>query len=323
MASLEGSESALAFSSGMAALAAVVLGHMGNGDHLISTDVIYGGTYGLLQNVLPRYGIEVSFADSTDPEAVSAAIRGNTRMILLESPSNPILGVTDIAEIAGIARDNGALTVVDNTFASPCLQRPLELGADVVVESCTKYIGGHSDLLGGIAACKAELVKPIRRLAVSMGGTMGTAEAWLCLRGLKTLHLRMERHCLNALALARFLEDHPLVEKVMYPGLKSHPQHELAARQMAGPGGMLSFQLSGGRQAVRRMFGALHLCAIAVSLGAVDTLIEHPASMTHAVMPKPLRLSLGISDGLVRISAGIEDALDIQEDLRQALNAVS
>ncbi len=320
--SLEGGKAGLAFSSGMAAETATVLSQLKAGDHLLSTDVIYGGTYGLFSTLLPRCGIEVSFVDTTDLEHVKSALRKNTKMIFLESPANPTLAVCDIPRISKMAREAGALSVVDNTFATPCFQRPLALGADVVVESCTKYIGGHGDLLGGVAVGSEELIKSMRRTTILVGGTMGTHEAWLCLRGLKTLHLRMKRHARNALAVAEFLQDHPTVERVNYPGLASHPQYELARQQMSGYSGMLSFQVKGGVEAGRKLMNSLQLCSLAVSLGSVDTLIEHPASMTHAVMPGEMRERLGITDGLVRISVGIEDVEDIVADLEQGLNKV-
>jgi len=317
--SLEGAEAALAFSSGMAAETAVVLSQLKKGDHLISTDVIYGGTYGLFASILPRLGIEVSFVDTTDLDKVKAAIRQNTRLIYLESPANPTLAVCDIAEICSLAREAGAVSAVDNTFATPYFQRPLELGCDLVVESCTKYIGGHGDLLGGVAAGSADLIKSMKRTALLTGGTMGTHEAWLGIRGLKTLHLRMERHAANAQQVAEFLEGHPKVERVNYPGLPGHPQHHIAKRQMDGFGGMVSFELKGGLEAGRRLMNSVSLMILAVSLGSVDTLIEHPASMTHRSLPKEEMEKGGITEGLVRISVGIEDAEDIIADLSQAL----
>jgi methionine-gamma-lyase len=299
--SLEEGEAGAAFSSGMAAEAALVYSLLKAGDHLLSGDVIYGGTYGLF-STLGRFGIEVSFVDTSDLESVRAAFRKNTKMIFLESPANPTMAVCDIAEICVIAHEAEAICAVDNTFATPCFQRPLILGADAVVESCTKYIGGHGDLLGGVAVASKGLIKGMNRQAVLAGGIMGTHEAWLCLRGLKTIHLRMERHAQNAMALAQFLEGHPKVQKVNYPGLTSHPQHDTARRQMSGFGGMLSFDLKG--------------------LGSVDTLVEHPASMTHAVMPKEMRERLGIGDGLVRVSVGIEDEEDILADVEQGLERI-
>ena len=317
--SLEGGAAGLAFSSGMAAETALVLSLLQKGDHLLTTDIIYGGTYGLFSSLLPKFGIEVSFVDTTDPENVRAGLQENTRLVFLESPANPTMSVSDIGEIAKIAHEAGARLAVDNTFATPYFQRPLWLGADAVVESCTKYIGGHGDLLGGVAVGSEELISAMKRPALLAGGTMGTHEAWLCLRGCKTLHLRMERHAENALHLAKFLEAHPAVEKVNYPGLSSHPQHALAGRQMSGWGGMLSFVVRGGVKAGRILMNSLNLCSLAVSLGSVDTLVEHPASMTHAVMPKEMRERMGISDGLVRVSVGIEDKEDILADFAQGL----
>lgn len=319
---LEGGESALAFSSGMAAETAVALSLLEPGDHLISTDAIYGGTYGLFATLLRRQGISTSFVDTTDTGDVWDAVRERTRMIFLESPSNPTLAVCDIREICCLAHEAGAVCVVDNTFSTPYFQRPLELGADIVVESCTKYIGGHGDLLGGVAVGSRDLVREVRRTALEIGGTMGTHEAWLCLRGLKTLHLRMERHAENALQLAKFLEGHPKVLRVRYPGLSSHPQHDLARRQMSGFGGMLSFELRGGIDACRTLLDNLRLCSLAVSLGSVDTLIEHPASMTHAVVPEGMRSRAGISDSLLRVSVGVEDIQDIVDDLERGLQAI-
>jgi methionine-gamma-lyase len=317
--SLEQGEAGLAFSSGMAAETALVLSQLKGGDHLLSTDVIYGGTYGLFTTLLPRFGIEVSFVDTTDADAVSANLRKNTKMVFLETPANPTLSVCDLREICSIARDAAAISVVDNTFSSPFFQRPLELGADAVVESCTKYIGGHGDLLGGVVVGSLELIKTVRKAAVLAGGTMGTHEAWLCIRGLKTLHLRMERHACNAQKAAEFLEDHPKVEKVSYPGLPSHPQHEIAKKQMTGFGGMLSFWVKGGLLEARRFMKGLRLCSLAVSLGSVDTLIELPATLTHANIPREIREQLGITDNLVRVSVGVEDSEDILADLEGGL----
>ncbi|HPS92297.1 MAG TPA: aminotransferase class I/II-fold pyridoxal phosphate-dependent enzyme, partial [Methanothrix sp.] len=321
--SLEGGTAGLAFSSGMAAETALVLAVLEKGDHLLSSDVIYGGTYGLFSKLLPKLGIEVSFVDTTDLEDVKSSIRKNTRLVFLETPANPTMAISNIAGIGRMAHEAGSLLAVDNTFATPCFQRPLQQGADVVVESCTKYIGGHGDLLGGVAVGTEKAISAMRRTAVTAGGTMGTHEAWLCLRGCKTLHLRMQRHAENALHLARYLEGHPAVQKVNYPGLPSHPQHALAARQMSGWGGMLSFEVKGGVQAGRSLMNSLKLCSLAVSLGSVDTLVEHPASMTHAVMPKEMREKMGITDGLVRVSVGIEDREDILDDFAQGLERIS
>lgn len=322
ISALEGAVDAIAFSSGMAAESAVALSILRSGDHLISTDVIYGGTFGLFRSVLSRLAIDVTFVDTSNIEAAKSAFRENTRMVFIESPANPTMGVSDIREICKTAKEAGAVSVVDNTFSSPYFQRPLELGADIVVESCTKYIGGHGDLLGGIAAGSSAAISRLRRSAVALGATMGSHEAWLCLRGLKTLHLRMERHASNAMALAQFLDSHPKVERVMYPGLPEHPQHDVAKRQMSGYSGMVSFELRGGIASVRRLLDSVRLASIAVSLGSVDTLIQHPATMTHAVMPTEYRIERGISDGLVRMSVGIEDEVDIIADIDQALEKV-
>jgi methionine-gamma-lyase len=320
--SLEGGEAGLSFSSGMSAETAVVLSQLKSGDHLISSHVVYGGTYGLFSNILPKLGIDVSFVDTTNLEKVEDSLRANTRMFFLESPANPTMSVCDISEICKLAREADAISVVDNTFASPYFQRPLELGADLVVESCTKYIGGHSDLLGGVAVGSSELIKSLRRTVTLLGSTMGTHEAWLCIRGLKTLHLRMERHAENAMLVSQFLDSHPKVNLVRYPGLSSHPQHNIAKKQMDGYSGMLSFEIKGGVEAGQRLMNSVKMCQLSVSLGSTDTLIQHPASMTHVIVPRDIRIKIGITDGLVRVSAGIEDARDIIADLDQALEKV-
>ena len=318
-AELEGGETGQTFASGMAAITAIALTTLKQGDHLISTDVIYGCTFSLFSEVLPGLGIDVSFVDTSDIENVKRAIKPETKIVFLETPANPTLILCDIAEIAGIARENGALCVVDNTFATPYFQRPLELGADLSLSSCTKYIGGHADLLGGVVAGSKDFMNRMSLVVGYTGGIMGSHEAWLCIRGLKTLHIRMDRHAENAMKVAEFLESRPEVEWVRYPGLTSHPQHELARKQMSGFSGMLSFEVKGGIEAGRRLMDNVKLCSLAVSLGATDTLIQHPASMTHACVPLAVRKRIGISDGLVRLSVGIEDSEDIIEDLKQAL----
>jgi len=321
-AALEGGETGQTFASGMAAITAVVLTALKQGDHMISTDVVYGCTYSLFSEILPGLGIDVTFADTTDVENVKRALKPETRMVFLETPANPTLNVCDIREIAGLARAQGAICAVDNTFASPYFQKPLLLGADVSLSSCTKYIGGHADLLGGIVVGKRDFMKNLAKVVGYTGGIMGLHEAWLCIRGLKTLHIRMERHAENALKVANFLESHPAVEWVRYPGLPSHPQHEVAKKQMSGYGGMLSFGIKGGIAAGSKLMNSVSLCSLAVSLGATDTLIQHPASMTHACIPKDVREKVGITDGLVRLSIGIEDAEDIIADLEQALEKI-
>jgi methionine-gamma-lyase len=320
IAALEGGETGQSFSSGMAAITAVVLSQLKQGDHLLSTDVIYGCTYELFSTILTKFGIEVSFVDTSDPENVKNSVRNNTKMIFLETPANPTMTVCDIKELCEMARGIGALCVVDSTFATPCFQRPLELGADVVVHSCTKYIGGHADLLGGVVVGTKEWIKNMTPVINCTGGTMGLHEAWLCIRGLKTLHLRMEKHASNALKVAKFLEVHPEIEWVRYPGLPSHPQYEIAKKQMCGFGGMISFGIKGGVEAGRKLMNSIELCSLAVSLGSVDTLIQHPASMTHANIPRKVRTKAGITDNLVRISVGIEEPEDIIADLDQALS---
>lgn len=321
-AELEGGEAGQTFASGMAAITAIALTALKQGDQLISTDVVYGCTYSLFSEVLPGLGIDVSFVDTSEPENVKRAFKPETKMVFLESPANPTLTICDIAKIAGIARENGALCVVDNTFATPYFQRPLEFGADLSLSSCTKYIGGHADLLGGIVTGNKDFMNRMSAVVGYTGGIMGTHEAWLCIRGLKTLHIRMERHAENAMKVAEFLESRPEVEWVRYPGLPSHPQYELARKQMSGFSGMLSFGIKGGIEAGRKLMDNVKLCSLAVSLGATDTLIQHPASMTHACVPRDVRKRVGITDGLVRLSVGIEDSEDIIADLKQALEAI-
>jgi len=322
VAALEGGEAGQTFASGMAAITAVVLSTLKQGDHLISTDVVYGCTYSLFSEILPGLGIDVSFVDTSDIEKVRAAFKPQTRMVFLETPANPTITICDIREIAGLARSQGAICIVDNTFATPYFQKPLELGADISLSSCTKYIGGHADLLGGIVVGSRDFMQSLGKVVGYTGGIMGLHEAWLCIRGLKTLHIRMERHAENAMKVASFLESHPAVEWVRYPGLSSHPQHDVAKKQMSGYGGMLSFEIRGGVEAGRKLMNSVRLCSLAVSLGATDTLIQHPASMTHACIPAQIRNKVGIRDGLVRLSVGIEDPDDIIADLEQAFSKI-
>lgn len=319
IAALEGAETGQSFSSGMAAITAIALSLLKKGDHLLSTEVVYGGTYELFASLLTRLGIEVSFVDTTDLEKVEHNLKENTRMVFLETPANPTMKICDIAAICRMSRQTGAVSIVDNTFATPMFQNPLQLGADAVVHSCTKYIGGHADLLGGVVVGSREFIKSMKPVVNTTGHTMAPHEAWLCIRGLKTLHLRMEKHANNAMEVARFLEAHHKISWVRYPGLPSHPQHEIARKQMTGFGGMLSFGVAGGIEAGRKLMNSLELCSLAVSLGAVDTLISHPASMTHAGVPKEVRIKTGITDDLVRLSVGIEEPEDIIADLDQAL----
>ncbi len=321
VAALEGGSRGFAFASGLAA-SSTVLELLDAGSHVIATDDVYGGTYRLFERVRRRTaGLDASWVDMADPAAFEAAIRPQTRMVWIETPTNPLLKLVDIAQIAAIARRRGLLVVVDNTFCSPIIQRPLELGADIVVHSATKYLNGHSDIVGGMAVVgeNPELAEKLAFLQNSIGGVQGPFDSFLALRGLKTLHLRMKAHCANALVLAQWLDAHPAVVKVVYPGLASHPQHALAARQMDGFGGMLSIYLKAGPDAARRFCERTKLFALAESLGGVESLVNHPAIMTHASVPEEIRTRLGITDSLVRLSVGVEDVADLKADLAQAL----
>ncbi|HEX6209853.1 MAG TPA: PLP-dependent aspartate aminotransferase family protein [Methylomirabilota bacterium] len=321
VAALEGGREGFAFASGMAAIAAVA-SLLVSGDHVIVTDATYGGTYRLFERVLRRYGLDFTYVDTGQPDLISAAVTPRTRMLFVETPTNPVLGLTDLAAAAEIARASDLLFVVDNTFASPAVQRPLALGADLVLHSTTKYLNGHSDSVGGIVIANADAhVEWLRFYQNSAGAILSPFDAWLVLRGTKTLAVRMAQHNLNGQALAEFLAAHPKVKQVHYPGLPTHPQHALARRQMQGFGGMLSFDL-GSLEAARRLLESVRLVALAESLGGVESLISHPATMTHASVPEERRAATGITDGLVRISAGIEDVEDLKADLRQALDAV-
>jgi len=322
MADLEGGEDAVAFSSGMAAISSVLMALVNAGDHVLTNAVLYGSTYDFFHGTISRYGVTVSHIDMTDPAAVRAAITPRTKAIYVETPANPTMTLTDLRAVAAIGKEAGIPVIVDNTFASPVLQRPLELGCDVVVHSATKYIGGHGDVIAGVAIGPRELMGRVRaELLRNLGGVLGPFEAWLLLRGIKTMALRVWRHTENATKVAEFLATHPMVEKVYYPGLLDFPQHELARRQMDGMGGMLSFEVKGGVEKGRRVMNSVRLCELAVSLGDTQTLIEHPASMTHAVVDPAERLRVGITDGLIRLSVGLEDPADIIADLDQALRA--
>jgi len=316
LAALEGGRHALAFASGMAAID-TLLRLLRPGDHVLCGDDVYGGTFRLFDRVFSSFGLQFSYVDTTSLDAVAAAIRPETKLIWLETPTNPMLRITDIAAVAGLAREAGAWLAVDNTFASPVLQQPLRLGATFVVHSTTKYIGGHSDVVGGaIVLDDEESYERLKFLQNAVGAVPGPMDAFLTLRGIKTLALRMERHCANATRVARFLEDHRAVAQVIYPGLESHPQYELARRQMAGPGGMVSFLLHGGEAAARTLARKTRLFTLAESLGGVESLVELPAPMTHAsVAGSPLE----VDPGLVRFSVGIENADDLIADLQQAL----
>jgi cystathionine gamma-lyase len=321
VASLEGGSRGYAFASGMAATS-TVLELLDTGAHVVAMDDLYGGSFRLFDQVRKRSaGLDFSFVDLTRPDDFRAAIRPETRMVWIETPTNPLLKIVDLAVICSLAREHGLLTVVDNTFASPILQRPLESGADLVLHSATKYLNGHSDMVGGVVVVgdDADLAERLAFLHNSIGAVQGPFDSFLALRGLKTLHLRIRAHCENAMALAQWLQSHPAVEKVIYPGLASHPQHALASRQMSGYGGMLSLLLRGGAEAATRMCERTHLFALAESLGGVESLINHPAIMTHASVGAARRATLGIADNLVRLSVGVEDIEDLKADLQSAL----
>jgi cystathionine gamma-lyase len=322
LANLEGGATAFAFASGMAATA-TLLELLDSGSHIVAMHDLYGGSYRLLENVRKRSaGLGVSFVDLSKAAALEAAIRPETRLVWVETPTNPLLKLVDLTAVARIAHQHGLIAVCDNTFATPFLQRPLEHGFDVVVHSTTKYLNGHSDALGGAAILRhgSDLTERLAYLQNAVGAVPGPFDSFLTLRGIKTLALRMERHCANALAVARFLEQHPQVERVYYPGLASHPQHSLARRQMVGGfGGIVTAVLRGGLETARHVLGRCRLFALAESLGGVESLIELPAVMTHASLPDTVRASLGIGDGLIRLSVGVEDVEDLIAELRQAL----
>jgi cystathionine gamma-lyase len=321
LASLEGAKLGLCFSSGMAATSTVIEA-LNPGDHVLCSNDLYGGTYRVFTKVFARYGMAFSFVDATDLAAVEAAFTPKTKLVWLESPSNPLLKICDIRALAKLARAKGAKVVVDNTFASPALQRPLALGADVVVHSTTKYLGGHSDVVGGAILTSDEaLHKEYKFLQNAVGAVPGPLDCFLLLRGTKTLPLRMERHCLNAMIVAKHLLSHPEISKVHYPGLPTHAGHELAKGQMSGFGGMISFELKGDVERAKRMISSCRIFSLAESLGGVESLIGHPASMTHGSIPREERLKAGLVDGLIRLSVGIEDAADLTADLDSALVA--
>ena len=321
VADLEGGRAGFAFASGLAA-AATVLDLLDSGSHVIAMDDLYGGTYRLFERVRRRSaGLDFTFIDLNDAAALKAALKPNTRMIWAETPTNPMLKLVDLAKVGAFARKHGLILVVDNTFSSPMLQRPLEHGAHLVLHSATKYLNGHSDMVGGIvvAGDDGELVEKMGFLQNSVGAVAGPFDAFLAMRGLKTLHLRMRAHCANAQELAQWLEKHPQIERVIYPGLKSHPQHALARRQMHGGGGIITIVVKGGLRKARRVLERCQLFALAESLGGVESLIEHPAIMTHASVPPANRKRLGISDGLIRLSVGVEDVSDLRAELDSAL----
>lgn len=318
---LESGQQGFAFASGMAAIS-TILELLNPGDHVIAMDDLYGGTYRVLEKVRKRSaGIDISFVDLSNPEEILKHLRPKTRLLWIETPTNPMLKLVDLKQVAMIAKKHKLLSIVDNTFASPILQRPLEHGFDIVIHSATKYLNGHSDMIGGIAIVgdNKELTEQIGFLQNAVGAIASPFDSFLALRGLKTLAIRMERHCQNALELANWLEKHPKISRVYYPGLISHPQHQLAKQQMSSFGGMISVEVKGNLQETIKVLERCQIFALAESLGGVESLIEHPAMMTHASIPKEQRERLGIKDNLIRLSVGIEAVLDLREDLEQAL----
>ncbi len=319
LASLEGGRNGICFSSGVASLSCV-LHTLSSGDHVVLCDDVYGGTYRVFEHIFRQLGINYSRVDMTNHDAVKAAISSSTKLLWLETPTNPTLKIIDIAAMAEIAHEAGALLAVDNTFASPVLQNPLGLGADIVSHSCTKYLGGHADLVGGaLVTADDELAAKLRYVQNAVGAVPGPMDCFLLLRSTKTLHVRMERHCANAGKIAQHLAEREGIAKVIYPGLDSHPQHTLAKSQMCGFGGMVSVVLEGGLEKAKAFLERVHLFSLAESLGGVESLIEHPAIMTHATVPQEERAKLGIEDGLVRLSVGIEDVDDLIADIERAL----
>lgn len=321
IAALEAGEDCVAVASGMAAISASLLCYLQSGDHVIVTKDVYGGAYSFLTGLAPRCGIEVEFVDCTDTDLIVDAIKSNTKAVYIETPSNPLLTVLDIEKIAKICKSHHLSLIVDNTFMSPYLQNPLKLGADLVLHSGTKYINGHGDVLAGFIIGKKDVIHFIRtKIMGDLGQNLNAWEAFLILRGIKTMGLRVRKHCESAQKIAEYLEENPYIEKVNYPGLKSHPQYELAQRQMRGMGGIVSFDVKGGIDMGKKFINSLKMAYIAFSLGDPETLVEHPASMTHASIPKEERIKFGITDGLIRLSVGLEDADDIIRDIDQALN---
>jgi O-succinylhomoserine (thiol)-lyase len=319
LASLEGGKYAVCFASGLAAISAV-MNLLKSEDHVVVSNDVYGGTYRLFENVLSDYKLEFTFTDTTDPNNITESLKENTKMIWIETPSNPQLKLTDIKKTAEISHKKGILLVVDNTFMSPYFQNPLSFNADIVVHSTTKYIGGHSDVVGGVVVTSSEKVHDkLRFIQNAVGAVPSPFDCWLVLRGIKTLALRMQKHNGNAQKMAEFLKSHPRISKVIYPGLEDHPQHNLAKEQMTGFGGIVSFELKGDMADARKLLGRLKVFTLAESLGGVESLIDHCASMTHAAIPREKRLECGLCDELIRISVGIEDADDLIKDLEDAL----
>lgn len=325
LAILEGAEACISAASGIGAISTALWATLKAGDHVISGETIYGDTSALLNNGLKKYGVEIDFVDMADPENVRKAMKENTKVIYIETPANPTLKLSNIKAISKIAHENkNCIVMVDNTFCTPYIQRPLELGADVVLHSGTKFLNGHGDVVAGFILGSKEFINEAKLgLQKLTGAILSPFDSYLLIRGLKTLPIRMDKHCSNAIAIAEFLEKHCSVEKVYYPGLKSFEQYELAKTQMSLPGAIIAFELIGGIESGRTLMNNLKLCRLAVSLGDTETLIQHPASMSHAVCSKEERLAAGISDGLVRLAVGLEDAIDIIKDLEQALDLIA
>ncbi|NLM44947.1 MAG: methionine gamma-lyase [Clostridiales bacterium] len=325
VAMLEGAEAAVSMASGMGAITSALWTALKAGDHVIAAETLYGCTFAFLNHGLSRYGVEVTFVDTKDPENVRKAMRPNTKVVYLESPANPTMDIADIETISKIAHQTeGCMVFVDNTYCTPYIQRPIELGADVVLHSATKYLNGHGDVIAGVAAGKKEFIDQVKLFGIKdiTGSVLSPFDAYLICRGMKTLAIRMEKHCENAMKVAEFLESHPAIDRVFYPGLKSFPQYELAKKQMSLPGAMISFELKGGVEAGKKLMNNVKLCTLAVSLGDAETLIQHPASMTHSPYTPEERAESGITDGLVRLSVGLEDVEDIIADLKAVLDTL-
>lgn len=325
LAMLEGAEAAISTASGIGAVSSAFWTALKAGDHVVAAKTLYGCTYAYLSHGLTRYGVEVTFVDATNLEEVKQAMRENTKVVYIETPANPNLEVVDIEAISKIAHENkDCIVMVDNTFCTPYIQRPLEFGADVVIHSGTKFLNGHGDVISGFVVGSAEFIKNVRLFGIKdmTGASLSPFDAFLIIRGMKTLEIRMEKHCANAMKVARFLESHSVVEKIYYPGLESFPQYELAKKQMSLPGAVIAFEVKGGIEAGKKVINSTELCKLAVSLGDAETLIQHPASMTHSPYTKEEREAAGISDGLIRIAVGLENVEDIIADLENALNVI-
>ncbi len=324
MADLENAEAALALSSGMGAITSLMWTILKQGDHIVADNNLYGCTYASFMHGLTKFGIEVDVVDASNPDNIKKAMKPNTKVVYCETPTNPSLKLVDIEALATITHEKNAILVVDNTFSSPYLQKPLDMGADVVIHSGTKFLNGHGDVIMGVVCGKKELIDAVRFVGLKdlTGAVISPFDSFLVTRGLKTLHIRMDRHCENAQKVAEYLEKHPKVEKIMYPGLKSHPQYDLAKKQMKKPGSLMAFEIKGGFESGKKLMNSVEICTLAVSLGDTETLIQHPASMTHSPYTAEERIKAGIPDSLVRLSVGLEDPDDIIADLEKALSKI-